>query len=436
MSRRAGESVALVLVGDELLLGHVVDGNAAWLGRRLDDAGLRVVSSAHAPDDIEAIARAVRRAAEDAPAVVVTGGLGPTSDDVTREALARVAATPLVRDADVERTIRAWYAGRDAPVPPAALRMAELPAGARTLGNGTGSAPGVTMELDGPSPAVVHAVPGVPGEMRAMVEELVLPDLVHRAGSLPAVATRTLLVVGLGESAVAARLAPLEATLAGARIAYLAAPSETTVRLRVTASPGEQDVAAGLAEALAGTARELLGDAVATEGGTGLAAAVLTLLAGAGATVATAESLTGGLVAGALTDVPGASAVVVGGAVTYATRTKADVLGVDSGHLARRGAVDPATAAAMAAGTRARFGATYGVAATGVAGPEPDEGHPPGVLHAAVAGPAGVRVSSPRLRGDRGTVRRSAVVHALDLLRRTAAGLGPAPGESPGRPPG
>jgi nicotinamide-nucleotide amidase len=436
VSHVAGDSVALVLVGDELLLGHVVDGNAAWLGRRLDDAGLRVVSSAHAPDDVEAIARAVRRAVEDAPAVVVTGGLGPTSDDVTREALARFAGTRLARDPAVESVIREWYADRRSAVPPAALRMADLPEGARTLGNARGSAPGVTLEVGGPPAAVVHAVPGVPSEMCAMVEELVLPDLLHRAGPLPAVATRTLLVAGMGESAVSERLVPLEAALAGARIAYLAAPSEITVRLRVTAGVGEQVAAAAQADELARTARELLGDAVAAEGGTGLAAAVVALLAAAGATVATAESLTGGLVAGTLTEVAGSSVAVVGGAVTYSTQAKAEVLGVAGDHLARRGAVDPGTAAAMAAGARARFRTTYGVATTGVAGPDPAEGRPPGVVHVAVAGPSGTRVSSPRLRGDRETVRRSAVVHALDLLRRATAGLGPAHGESRAGPSG
>ena len=430
---RAPAAVALVLVGDELLLGHVLDGNAAWLGRRLDDAGLHVVASAHASDDPEAIALAVRRALADAPAVLVTGGLGPTSDDVTREALALVAGAPLVRDAAVEEVIRAWYASRGVPVVPAALRMAELPEGARTLGNGTGSAPGVTVEVgDG----VVHAVPGVPAEMRAMVEQLVLPDLLRRAGILPAVATRSILVAGLGESAVSDLLQPLEAELGDARIAYLAAPAEITVRLRVSAGPGQQDAADRRVHDLAALARGLLGAAVVSDDGTGLPAAVLALLVAWSSTVATAESLTGGLVAGTLTDVAGSSAALVGGVVTYATWTKADVLGVDPDLLARVGPVDPATAAAMAEGVRSRFRSTYGVSTTGVAGPGKAEGNPAGVVHLAVAGPRGVRVSSPRLRGSRGTVRRATVVHALDLLRRAVAGLGPAPGESRAREPG
>jgi len=390
------DAVALVLVGDELLAGHVIDANGPWLGRRLAEAGLNVVSVAFAPDRADAIVRAVERGLDDAAAVVVTGGLGGTSDDVTRSALAVLADG---------RTLR-------------------------VLPNGHGIEDGVRLDL---ARGTVFAVPGVPAEMSAMADELIVPELRAAAGPLLPRVTRSVLVVGMGERRVSELLAPLEASLghAGA-LAYLPRPGEVEVRIRAT---GRDAVATGAASVV--RARELLGDAVAAQDAS-LEEAVVSLLVGSRATVAAAESLTGGLVAAALASVPGVSAVFRGGVVAYATDLKTSLVGVPRDVLERDGPVAATTAAAMAQGVRERCAAAYGVATTGVAGPEPQDGHPAGRFHVAVASDGVVRVASydpwPGLVVTRQTVRRRAVVAALDLLRRAVVGLGPGPGESSSAP--
>jgi nicotinamide-nucleotide amidase len=386
---RAGPgAVALVLVGDELLAGHVTDTNGPWLGRRLAEAGLEVVSSAYAPDEPDAVVKAVERALDDAPAVVVTGGLGTTSDDVTRLALARVSNGLSVR----------------------------------ALPNGRGIEQGVRLDL---GQGTVYAVPGVPAEMAAMVEKHVLPALLARAGALPPRTTRSLLVVGPGERQIADLLSPLEVT---GRLSYLPRAGEVEVRIRVEGAD-----AFARADAAIRAARELLGDTVAAEGGS-LAETVVGLLIKANATLATAESLTGGLLAGALVSVPGVSAVFRGGVVAYATDLKADLASVPASVLERDGPVATSTAVAMAEGVRRRCGATFGAATTGVAGPDAQDDHAPGTFHVAVAWEGGVRhlsrVPPAGVTSSRDTIRRMAVTWSLDLLRRAVGGLGPGPGES------
>jgi nicotinamide-nucleotide amidase len=387
----APDTVALVLVGAELLTGHTTDANGPWLGRRLTGEGFRVVSATVVPDAVVAVVAAVERGLADARAVLVTGGLGPTSDDVTRTALRRVAAGRL---------------------------QAELP-------NTVGSEAGARIERGN---GVVYAVPGVPAEMRSMVDGQVLPELRSAAGELSAPAIRSLVVVGMPEPRIAGLLAPLEAQLAGrGALGYLPHPAE--VEIRIVANGAGAETAASAAAA---AARELLGDAVAAEDQR-LEEAIVGLLRARRRTVATAESLTGGLLAAALVSVPGASETVRGAVVAYATELKTDLVGVPAEVLDRDGAVASTTAMAMAEGVRTRCRADFGVATTGVAGPEPQEGHPAGTMHVAVASDAGVRVGSfghDAVRRDRQTVRRLAVVRALDLLRRTVVGLGPGAGES------
>jgi PncC family amidohydrolase len=391
MTDPAPDTVALVLVGDELLTGHTNDTNGPWLGRRLTDEGFRVVSATVAPDDVEAVVLAVERGLADAWAVLVAGGLGPTSDDVTRAALARLAfGEP----------------------------HAELP-------NEVGSEAGARLDRGG---RVVYAVPGVPAEMRSMVGGLVLSELVATAGELRPRATRSLVVVGMGEAWIAELLAPVEGLLAGhGGLAYLPRPAEVEVRIVATGAGAET-----LASSAAAQARESLGDVVAAEDRR-LEEAVVDSLRARRLTAATAESLTGGLVSATLVSVPGASDVLRGAVVAYATDLKADLGGVPDAVLERDGAVAHTTAMAMAMGVRGRCRADLGVATTGVAGPDPQEGHPAGTMHVAVASNSTVRVASfepDAVRRDRETVRRIAVVRALDLLRRTVAGLPPGAGES------
>jgi nicotinamide-nucleotide amidase len=400
--------VAVVAVGDELLLGDVINGNLAWLGRTLADGGTPVVRGYEVGDDVAAMVVVLRAALTDADAVVVTGGLGPTSDDRTRAALAELAGVELRRDPALVEGIAAWFTDAGRQAPDNVWVQADVPVGARPIDNPSGTAPGLAMEIEG---RLVYAVPGVPSELYGMVTGTVLPELRARAGQPAALVTRQLRVAVVGESAVAATLAPVEAGLAdGVTLAYLASPGEVRVRFSGT------DVAA--LDVAAEQAAALLGADVSGRDGETLPMTVLRLLTEDGLTVAVAESLTGGGLASALVDVPGASAAFRGGVVAYATELKTSLLGVDAGLLARGGAVQPEVAVEMAAGVRSRLGATYGVGTTGVAGPDPQDGVAPGVVHVAVVGPQGLRTLALDLRGGRERVRRVAVVHALDLLRR------------------
>ena len=294
-----------------------------------------------------------------------------------------------------------------------------MPEGADLLKNPRGSAPGLRMRLGG---AVVYALPGVPGELDAMLASQVVAEIAALAGDVPVPVTATVRVALLGESAIAELLTAVERDAGPeVRFAYLADPGDVRVKVRGTSADRVAAVAEQVAAALGPVAYTLdLRDGE----GRSLDVVVHDLLGARGATVAVAESLTGGLVAGALTDMAGASATFRGGAVVYATELKAR-FGVSEALLAERGPVDPDVALALAAGVREAFSSTYGVATTGVAGPDPVGAYPVGAVYVAVAGPSGSRVVRRDLRGDRSRIRRLTVVHALDLLRRELLGLGP-----------
>jgi nicotinamide-nucleotide amidase len=422
--------VEIVAVGTELLLGDVVNTNAAWLGQQLATVGLDVRRTVVVGDNVPRIADALRTAIVEADAVIVTGGLGPTEDDVTRDALARVANVELGRNTDAVGDIRASYAAAGlGDVPPSALRMADLPVGATPLGNAAGTAPGVRMEL---GDAVIYLVPGVPAEMHEMVSTFVLPELISLAGEPAVLVSRILHTVGLGEPAVADRLGPVFARLerqtaeaGGVTLAYLASRGQVRVRLTVKAATPE--AASERLTPVETEVRSLLGDAVYGVDDDTLDRVVHRLLADRGATVAVAESLTGGLLGGALTAMAGSSATFRGGVTAYIEDVKASILGVPDDLLLAHGPVHPDVALAMAQGVRERLRATYGLATTGVAGPEEHGGHRVGTVHLAVVGPGGNDVASLVLHGDREGVRERAVVAALDLLRRHLIGKGGAP---------
>lgn len=417
----ASRRVEVLAIGDELLAGDTVNGNAAVLGRLLSDAGLRVARCTVVGDDEAVIADAVLTAADrlgPGGALVVTGGLGPTTDDLTREGVARAAGTEVQRDPGLLALLRARYGSVDRAVPERSLRMADLPGGAVPLPNPTGSAPGFSLEVRG---LLVLALPGVPGEMRAMAEESVLPALAARFPDRGAVATRVVRTSGVWESDVNDVVAPLaEIAAEQVQVGYYAGGGE--VRVKLTARGADPAAVAARADRAAAAVRTALGPA-AYEGET-LAGAVGLLLEARGETVATAESLTAGLLAAALTERAGASRTVRGGVVAYATELKATLFGLDPAGLARTGAVHPDVARAMAEGVRRRTGADWGVALTGVAGPDPQDGRAPGTLFVGLAGPDGTTVLSRSFPGDRGRVRALAVVTALDALRRRLSDSG------------
>jgi nicotinamide-nucleotide amidase len=414
----------IVAVGTELLLGDIVNGNAAWLGSELAEIGIDVDITTAVGDNIGRIAAAVGRACERADVVIVTGGLGPTQDDLTREALAELAGGSLVADPVVEAAIRGRYAasGRtDFPVNN--LRMAQRPSVAAALPNPAGTAPGLRMPI-GASGTIVYALPGVPIEMREIFTGWIRPELIERAGPGLTLLSRRLHTVGVWESQISQALAGLDAELATAgnpTIAYLASEGQT--RVRITAKAATADDAGRMIGDVEVRVRAILGDVIYGVDDDTLESVVHGLLLGTQATVATAESVTGGLLGAALSLTPGASATYRGGAVVYATETKTAALGVPGSLLAERGPVDPDVATAMADGARLRFAATYGLATTGVAGPTAPDGKPVGTVYIALVGPGGTVVRDLRLAGNRDRVRRVTVLTALDLLRRTLGGL-------------
>ncbi|HVF03914.1 MAG TPA: competence/damage-inducible protein A [Frankiaceae bacterium] len=412
--------VELLAVGTELLFGDIVNTNAAWLGQRLAEAGIDVTTSVVVGDNIGRIASAVRVALERADALVVTGGIGPTQDDLTREALAEAAGVPLVRNPDLEAALRERFTALRRDVPEMNYRQADLPVGAASIPNPRGSAPGVRVAIGG---GVAYALPGVPHEMQRMFADSVLPDLLARAGEPACIVHRVLRTAGMWESAVAAALAGQVDRLerdGGVTVAFLASQGQTRVRLTAKAATPEE--ARALIEPEEALARAALGDAVYGADDDTLDGVVAALLRARGATVAVAESLTGGLLAAELTRAAGASDVFTGGVVAYATDVKETLLGVPPPLLAQFGAVSRECAEAMATGVRERLGATYGLSLTGVAGPGEQEGKPVGTLYAGLSGPSGAVVRDLRLPGDRTLIRGYAVVAALNLLRLHLAG--------------
>jgi nicotinamide-nucleotide amidase len=397
-------TAAVVAIGDELLLGDTLNGNAAWLGGQLAAGGAQVVASTMVGDDLDRLAVVLRRALDDADVVVTTGGLGPTSDDITREAVAAVAGVVLDRDPSLEGLLRERFASYGMVMPVEVLKQADVPRGATVLPNPVGTAPGLRVEIGG---RLLYALPGPPHEMQA-VAAAVLPDVAARSGTV--LRTRTVRTAGLGESAVAEVVEATVTVPDGVTLAYLAGGGITRVRFTGT----EDDVLRSLADEVAAA----LGEAVWGRDDDRLDEVVHRRLAAEGATVAVAESLTGGLIGAELSRMPGSSATFRGSAVAYATDLKESLAGVPGPLLSTLGAVCPETAAALAAGARERLGATYGIGATGVAGPDEQEGQPVGTVHIAVSGPQVAVVRSVRLPGDRDRVRALTVTLALDLLRR------------------
>ncbi len=415
--------VELVAVGTELLLGEIVNGNAAWLGARLAEAGIDVTHSVVVGDNVERIAAVLTTACTRADAVVVTGGIGPTQDDLTREAIAAAAGVALVRDAGLEAALRRRFTELRRDVPEMNYRQADLPAGAASIRNVTGSAPGVRAEVGG---RVIYALPGVPHEMEAMFSESVLPHLLTRAGHPAVIVNRVLHTAGMWESAVAAAVEPLVERLqsrGNPTIAFLASGGQTRVRITAkAASPDEARVVLAPVEA---EVRAALGSAVYGVDGDTLDAVLLQLLRERGETVSVAESLTGGLLGATLTQTPGASDVFRGGVIAYASDLKDSLLGVPADLLESEGAVSARVATAMATGVRERLATTYGLALTGVAGPAEQDGQAVGTVHVGLAAPGGVTVRSLRMPADRPRIRVFATVAAMNLLRLHLAGEAP-----------
>jgi len=407
-------NVELVTVGTELLLGFTVDTNSAEIGRALAGAGIRVVRRTAVGDDVAAIRSGVSDALARTGAVITTGGLGPTADDITKSAVAALFGARLVFDAGVWEALVARFAkfGR---VPTANNRgQAEVPEGAAILPNRWGTAPGLWLEG---GPGLVVMLPGVPVEMRNLLHTQVIPRFAERETGL---VIRSIMVrtTGIAESTLAERMGDLEERIAPLSLAYL--PGLGSVDLRITAwglPPAEAEAALGAAAALA-TGRA--GDHAYGQGETDLAALVLEELRRRELRIAVAESCTGGLLGGRLTDIPGSSSQFVGGVIAYADETKRQLLGVPAALLAAEGAVSEPVARQMAIGAATALGAEVGVSITGIAGPDGgSESKPVGTVWMGFAFPGQQEAVLRKLVGTREEIRARAAQQALyELWRR------------------
>ena len=408
---------AILSTGDELTTGRIVDTNASWLADRLFAIGVEVVAVLTTGDDHDRLAWAWRQALARAEVVISTGGIGPTADDLTNEVVAHVLGVPLVEDQPSAERIRQLFAALAREMPLNNLKQALLPRGAIVIPNPLGTAPGYRVAHDGRHLVVL---PGVPREMKPMMEDTVLPWLRALHGGAETYATRVFQTFGLTESGldelVAGAVDPSEA-----RLSFRASFPEISLREVVRGRPGEVEARA---DALAARLRERIGPYVYGEGQTTMEEVAGRCLRERGLSVVTAESCTGGLITHRLTGVPGSSEYVLGGVVAYANSAKMALLGVRRETLAAHGAVSDEAAAEMAEGARRAFGAALGLSTTGIAGPSggtPDK--PVGTVYLGLASADGVVTRRYQLWGTRDWVKLLASQLGLDWLRRHALGL-------------
>ena len=409
----------LLAVGSELLGPLRADTNSLWLTQRLLETGIVVGARSTIADDRDLLESALRAALSRSEIVITTGGLGPTADDLTREAAAAALGRRLVRDASLLEGLRARFARFSRVMSPTNEQQADLIEGGRALANPRGTAPGQLVEQDG---RLLVLLPGPPGEMKPMFEEEVLPELGARAGAR-VVRTRVLRIAGMGESNVDQIAAPLYRRYENPRTTILGAAGQVELHL-VGEGASEAEVEERIEE-LARGLRELLPGRIFSEDGRDLPEVVGHLLRERGLTLSIAESCTGGLLTARLTEVPGSSAFLDRALVTYSNRAKHEELGIDGALIARRGAVSVEVAAAMASGVRRVAGTAVGIGVTGIAGPDggtPEK--PVGLVFVAVDTGAGPRVRRGLFPGDRERVRFQATQVALEMLRRDLLGLG------------
>lgn len=414
-------NIEVVTVGTELVLGLTPDTNAAELGQALAAAGFELSRHSAVPDRPDAIRGVVADALARTGIVIVTGGLGPTRDDITKHQVAALFGKPLVLDPAVLHSLEERFRRLGRPMPAMNRTQAEVPAGATVLLNPRGTAPGLWIE-DGGRLAVL--LPGVPVEMRGLLHEEVLPRLATRTGRATVVQSRIVRTTGVPESALAERLAGMEDRLAPLTLAYL--PTLAGVDLRVTAwALGPVEAASRLEDAVRSLRDATGADAYGADDAD-LAAVVLERLGARGHTLAIAESCTGGMIAQRVTAIPGASQTFVGGVVAYDDRVKIELLDVAPALLAAHGAVSEQCVRAMVGGARRRFTAAAAIAVTGIAGPGGGTADKPvgTVWLAASSESTGERAVCRRFPGTREEIRARAAQAALDLLRRSLDAAG------------
>lgn len=406
----------VLAVGTELLLGQIVDTNSSWIGEQLAARGIDSLLQVKVGDNIDRIEAEIRRLLERADALIICGGLGPTHDDLTREAIARVMGVDLVTDPDIADVIEHMFRSRGRRMPENNLRQAQVPVGAQIIAQTRGTAPGLICPVAVAGIGkVIFAVPGVPYELFDMCERAVFPELARRSGDPAVITSRVLRTWGESESGLNERLdAVIDEldTLGNPTLAFLASGWEG-LKIRLTAKAADDAAAFRILSVWEERLRAELGDLVFGIDDETMESVVLELCRRHDLTLGLAESVTGGLVAGRLTAIPGASHVLRGSVVSYASEVKFDLLGVGPGPV-----VTELAAAEMAEGARRVLGADIGLALTGVAGPSEQDGMPVGTLCVAIDGPAGIETRTLRMPGSREPMRQMSVISALDLLRR------------------
>jgi nicotinamide-nucleotide amidase len=399
----------VLAVGTELLLGQLVDTNSAWIGEQLAAVGIDSHLHVQVGDNHERLVDTLRWLLAGSDAVLVCGGLGPTPDDLTREAIAEVMGVALHRRSELVEEIRGRFSKRGWAMPESNLRQADVPKGAEPIRNPLGTAPGLVCEV---GDKVVYAVPGVPYEMEPMVSGIVLPDLLERSGQRATITSRVLKTWGVAESGLAELIAARVEAQTNPTIAFLARGIEG-ITIRITAKAAGEAEARALIEDEEAALRSELGELVFATDDDTMESVVIEGLRKRGWTLGVAESLTGGLVGARLATVPGVSDVFRGSIASYATDVKRTVLGVTAEKV-----VSEECARQMAEGARRVLGADVGLGVTGVAGPDSQDGEPPGTVHFGLALPGlPVEAVSGGLPGDRERVRQFSTISLLNLLR-------------------
>jgi nicotinamide-nucleotide amidase len=403
--------VTVLTIGDEIVGGHVVDTNAAYLSRRLSELGFRVRRLASVGDDLGEIGGEIKLATTDSDLLFVTGGLGPTRDDITKQAVAEAAGRPLVIDSGLHASLRHRFSSRAGVRPEVIESFSRIPEGARVLENPLGAAPGIAVEVGGKT---VYLMPGVPREMRAVFERDIVAEIavLSRTGLSKSRVIRTF---GLRESEIAEQIEDVRLP-SGVRLGYL--PGRGGVDLRLVASGRDEPSAAAVLGEAAGALARVLGRSVYSTEGEDLQVVVGGMLIARATTIAVAESCTGGLVGHLLTEVPGISACFKSDIVAYSNRTKVDTLAIDEELIRRYGAVSRQVGEAMAIGARRLAGTHLGLSTTGIAGPTGGSRQKPvGLVYVCLAHQDGCIITDNVFRGTREIVKSRAAMHALDLVR-------------------
>ncbi len=408
----------VITIGDEILFGQITDTNTQWLGTELTSIGIRVVRKSSVGDEESAILTVLAEAETRADVVLITGGLGPTKDDITKKTLCRFFDTSLEINDEALAQVTEFFALRGRPLTEINRQQAALPVGSTHLPNRHGTAPGMWFERNG---TVFVSLPGVPHEMKGLMLEEVLPRLKNRFET-PVIFHKNVLTIGIGESVLAEKIAPWEDALPPhLRLAYL--PSLSAVRLRLTGTGDERKTVESEVNGRVQTLLPLIQEFVFGFDNDEIGAVIGRMLKEHGSTVALAESCTGGYLANQFTRVPGSSAYFLGGVVSYANAAKQQFLGVEEQTLREFGAVSEETVRQMAKGARQRFGATFGLATSGIAGPDggtPDK--PVGTIYIAVATPETTHVQLLRLGGSREQNIHLTALNTLNLLRKILSG--------------